>query len=408
MTTRATSQGWALDAAIAQGGFDALHPQARGIIEALGVDHTDFDKVFDQVRSGAMLPKAWSRVAGQAETGAEHYRTTGFTQTAADLYQRAAVLWAHAQYTIGDPADQRKAAFRRHVNACVDQFGSLRGNRVRRVVLDFDGGRIHGLLHLPAGEVRNAPAVLLGPGMDMIKEDFLAIAERYYTPRGIVALSVDGPGQGESIVDGVTVGLTNPERALSTFVDHLAGLPEVDPDRIGMFGVSMSGYWGHRLAATDHRLAALASFEGVTGDFATIFERAQPSFKTNYLRMAGYTDEAAFDRDLVAKLPLGDLVTAITCPTLIGIGEFDELSQLEQVISSYERMSAPKEIRVYENEFHPLGGVAAEAMRFAADWLIRALAGELAEPGRDERYYVHADGGVTEGTANPDWWRVSA
>lgn len=63
---------------------------------------------------------------------------------------------------------------------------------------------------------------------------------------------------------------------------------------------------------------------------------------------------------------------------------------------------------VYENEFHPMGGVAAEAMRFAADWLIRALAGELAEPGRDERYYVHADGGITEGTANPDWWRISS
>jgi hypothetical protein len=67
MTTRSTGQSWALDIALAQGGFDALHPQAKGTLEQLGHDHTDFDKVFELVRSGAMLPKAWATVAGQAE-----------------------------------------------------------------------------------------------------------------------------------------------------------------------------------------------------------------------------------------------------------------------------------------------------------------------------------------------------
>ena len=30
MTTRPTGQNWALDIALAQGGFDALHPKASG------------------------------------------------------------------------------------------------------------------------------------------------------------------------------------------------------------------------------------------------------------------------------------------------------------------------------------------------------------------------------------------
>jgi hypothetical protein len=167
----------------------------------------------------------------------------------------------------------------------------------------------------------------------------------------------------------------------------------------------MSGYWGHRLAATDHRLSALASFEGVTGDFATIFERAQPSFKANFMAMAGCDDERAFDRELAANLPLGDMVRGIECPVLIGIGEFDELSSLTQVIDSYEKIRAPKEIRVYENEFHPLGGVAGEAIGFAADWLSRALAGEF-DDSHDARYYMRADGRVDAGSANPTWWRA--
>src|SRR5580704_5841433 len=404
MTTRSTGQSWALDIALAQGGFDALHPGAKGTLEQLGHDHTDFDKVFDLVRSGAMLPKAWATVAGQAEERAAHHERNGFAQTAADLYVRAAVMWGRAQYSVFDAADPRKAAFREHANHCVGRLGTLRGGRVRRVVLDFEGKQIYGLLHLPPGEVRDAPAVILGPGMDMIKEDYIYAADRYYAPRGIVALSIEGPGQGESRAGGLIVDLTNYERAISRYIDHLASLPEVDAARIGMFGISMNGYWGLRAAATDRRLAALAAFEAVTGDFATIFERAQPTFKNNYMFMSGYSDEEAFDRELVARLPLGDLVAGITCPVLYGIGEFDELTQLEQAMASYERITAPKEMRVYENEFHPLGGVAAEVFRFGAEWVERALNGEFAEAGCDVRHYVHRDGRTTDGTANPTWW----
>ncbi|HEY1824248.1 MAG TPA: hypothetical protein VGG83_30450 [Trebonia sp.] len=120
--------------------------------------------------------------------------------------------------------------------------------------------------------------------------------------------------------------------------------------------------------------------------------------------MSGYSDEEAFDRDLAARMPLGDLVADIACPVLYGIGEFDELTQLEQALASYERVTAPKEMRVYEDEFHPLGGVAAEIFRFGAEWIERAVNGELAEPGRDVRHYVHRDGRTTDGTANPTWW----
>jgi hypothetical protein len=49
----------------------------------------------------------------------------------------------------------------------------------------------------------------------------------------------------------------------------------------------------------------------------------------------------------------------------------------------------------------PLGGVAVEVLRFGADRLDRALNGELREPGRDARYYVHRDGRITDGTAAP-------
>lgn len=405
MTTRSTAQNWSLDIALAEGGFNALHPGGKATLEQLGHDPTDFDKVFAQVKSGAMLPKAWSVVAAQAEERARHHEAHGFTRTASDLYLRAAVMYGRAQYSIFDSSDARKAALRERCDHCVDRLGALRGNTVRRVELEFDGNTIFGLLHLPAGDIVDAPAVILGPGMDMIKEDYIYAAERYYTARGVVALSIEGPGQGQTRSMGLTVGLDNYERAIETYAGYLANLPQVDASRIGMFGISMSGYWALRaLADPGTRLRAAATFEAVSGDFETIFEAAQPSFKNNYMYMAGYTDEAAFDRDLKERMPLGELVTHITRPVLLGIGEFDELTPVQNALATYERIRAPKEMRVYENEFHPLGGVAAEVFAFGAEWVLQALDGAFDESGRDERHFMRDDGTATENSADPQWW----
>lgn len=405
MTTRSSGQSWSLDIALAQGGFNALHPGGKGTLEQLGHDHTDFDKVFAMVQSGAMLPKAWAAVAAQAEQRAQHHDANGFARTASDLYLRAAVMYGRAQYSIFDAADARKTKLRERCDHCVDRLAELRENRVRRVELDFDGKTLFALLHLPAGEVVDAPAVILGPGMDMIKEDYIAAAERYYTSRGVVALSIEGPGQGETRSQGLTVGLDNYERAIEIYAGYLAELPQVDAARIGMFGISMSGYWALRaLSSPTTLLRAAATFEAVSGDFETIFESAQPSFKNNFMYMAGYTDEAAFDRDLKTRMPLGDLVRHITRPVLLGIGEFDELTPVENALATYERITAPKEMRVYEGQFHPLGGVAAEVFVFGADWVLRALDGEFDQPGRDVRHFMREDGAATENSADPQWW----
>jgi dienelactone hydrolase len=409
MTMRSRGQGWSLDIALAQGGFDALHPGGKGTLELLGHDHTDFDTVFALVQSGAMLPKAWAEVAGQAEARARHHEERGFLRTASDMYLRAAVMYGRAQYSIFDSGDERKARLRDRCDHCVDRLADLRENRVRRVELDFEGKTLFGLLHLPAGDVTAAPAVILGPGMDMIKEDYILAAERFYTNRGVVALSIEGPGQGQTRSLGLTVGLDNYERAIETYAGYLAGLPQVDPARIGMFGISMSGYWALRaIASPDTRLRAAATFEAVSGDFETIFEEAQPSFKNNYMYMAGYTDEDAFDRELKERMPLGDLVTRITKPVLLGIGEFDELTPVEKALATYERITAPKEMRVYEGQFHPLGGVAAEVFAFGADWVLRAVDGEFDRPGRDERHFMRSDGTATEASADPPWWLGAA
>jgi hypothetical protein len=59
---------------------------------------------------------------------------------------------------------------------------------------------------------------------------------------------------------------------------------------------------------------------------------------------------------------------------------------------------------VYEDEFHPLGGVAAEVFAFSADWILAALDRQFDQPGRDARHFMKRDGATVDGSADPTWW----
>jgi dienelactone hydrolase len=400
---RGTEQGWVFDTLLGLGGWDVIHPECRPFFEELGYYHSDVDMVFSRVKSASMLPKAWAEVAASVEAKAAFYRDAGFPLTARDLYGRASVLWGRAQYSYYND-DPRKFLFRDAGRACVDKLIDLNPTPIERVEIDFDGHTLFGLLHLPGAGAESGPAVILGPGMDTIKEDYTLVAQRYYIPRGLVALAIEGPGQGETLSNGLKVDLTNYERAVSAFIDYLVERPEVDPTRIGQWGMSMGSYWGLRCAATEPRLRVVATALGCYGDMNLIFNRAQPSYKMNFMYMSGYDHEEEFDRRLGSKMNLWKLAPQIECPVFMGIGEFDELTHLEDALALYETIRAPKEICVFGQEFHPLGGVAAEVFRFGAEWIERGLRGEFDVDGRDERRYMPREGEVRTGTASPPWW----
>jgi fermentation-respiration switch protein FrsA (DUF1100 family) len=95
--------------------------------------------------------------------------------------------------------------------------------------------------------------------------------------------------------------------------------------------------------------------------------------------MAGEDSETAFDR----AAPLHDLrgdIAEVRCPLLIVQGEFDELCTPQEVEAILGKATSPYEFRIYEDEFHPLGGVALEAYEGAADWLKDRLDGKPTRP----------------------------
>jgi cephalosporin-C deacetylase-like acetyl esterase len=402
MSKRANAQSWIVNSLIAASGYEVLHPESRHFLAELGYDPVHFDRVISRVKTGAQLPKAFSEVGLEVERKAKWYQEQGFDRAARDLYLRASLMFGHAHYFF-PLGDDRKDVFRAAVNRCTEEIIKLNPTRVERVEVPFEGQTIYGLAHYPA-QVQPAPLVILLPGMDMYKEEWTKVAQEYYASRGMIALAVDGPGQGESYSNGVLVSSDgNYERAISAFIDHMLTKPEVDREKIAIWGVSMGSYWGLRCAALDKRLTGVATAMGCYGNMETIFEKAQPGFKANFMRMTGYTDEDAFETDIVATMGVASLVDQIECPVMMTYGEFDELSTLPETIALFGKIKSPKRLMVFEQEFHSLGGVGAELIGSAADWIVNLFAGKI-DDAAGIQDYIGRDGRIGRGSAVPPWW----
>src|SRR5262249_40637334 len=122
----------------------------------------------------------------------------------------------------------------------------------RRVEIPFEGTRMVGVLREPPG-VGPHPVMIMIPGLDSAKEE-LRRTEELFLERGIATFSVDGPGQGEAEYDLAIRG--DWEVPGAAIIDYLVTEPALDPDRIGVWGVSLGGYYAPRVASGDGRVKA--------------------------------------------------------------------------------------------------------------------------------------------------------
>lgn len=120
------------------------------------------------------------------------------------------------------------------------------------------GERLAAHLYLPSGKTMALPAILLCHGFCGVKELLLPAFAEFFAARGFVAMTFDYRGFGES---GGEPGRLVPELQISDIqaaLDCLAAQPEVDADRLGLWGTSFGGANAIVAASRDPRIKALA------------------------------------------------------------------------------------------------------------------------------------------------------
>jgi dipeptidyl aminopeptidase/acylaminoacyl peptidase len=273
---------------------------------------------------------------------------------------------------------------------------------VERVEVPFGDTSLPGWLHIPPGhDGSRLPCVVVVDGMDGFKEAMVSLYGDRLLSRGLAVLAVDGPGQGECTTRDIHVTGSNWLDAGRAILPWLRARPEVDPDRIVVYGVSFGSYWATQLAAGSHGVigcaVALVCHEP---GCHTIFETASPTFKLRFMYMAGYEDEDDFD-SFVETFSLRGAGAELRCPYLVVAGERDELSPLEHTYRLLEEVGTPKEMVVYEGERHGLSATSASFLGpdwsdHVADWIHDRALGISPAPSR--HLFVDVMGRVHEST----------
>lgn len=341
-----------------------------------GFRPADVKRTTERIKVPGAVVKEWVRTASQEEAFAREAETAGHRESAAEFYYRAALYYGPTCGVIHANTPRKRDLYARLIH-CYQKFTELFDEAyVRRVEIPFENGRtIPGILQTVPG-AQKTPCVLVVPGMDTIKEYMPSPYHNHFRRRGMATLTIDGPGQGESNVRETWVTLDNFERAGSAAIDFLERRPEIDASRIGTYGWSMGSYWAPRIAAHDSRVKAVVGAMGVYEQKDTIFKQSKPAYRANYMYMSNIFDEDAFDQ-MAAQMTLEPIADKIKCPTLLAMGEFDELCPLEDGERFFNALRCPKELWVFENETHTFGGRLPDFYLFVADWMRDALDGRF-------------------------------
>jgi dienelactone hydrolase len=399
MTRRFAEQRWTLDNIIRANGIDWDQPRSLYLAAPCGVEAgADFAAIRARVQKMADIGPAFEATAKRREGKARAAQADGNTVTARDNWFMAAIHYGAAEWPYDD-SGAKHIELHHKKRECYANYAKLADHHVEAVSVPFKGKAIPAWFHLPPGYTSGRlPVVISIPGMDSFKETGVALANDRWLSRGAAVLSIDGPGQYESPLNGVYVSMQDWIGAGPAVVDWLSARPEIDAKRIGVTGTSFGSFFATIMTAHEPRIAATAvASTCLEPGCHTIFEEASPTFKKRFMWMSNFTDEAKFDA-FAKTLTWEGHVDKIRTPYLVVAGEADELSPLEFTERMIRTMTGPRQLVIYADSRHSVGGVPAANLGpfppgLVADWLIARLNGK---PFASERWFVQPTGQVVK------------
>jgi 2,6-dihydroxypseudooxynicotine hydrolase len=334
-----------------------------------GVTAGDFERITASLDSWDQWCAGWSEVAAEHEQLGRDALAAGREMSAGAHLSQAAVYYHFAKFLFVDDLAQMRAAHLRAV-ACLTDALPFLDPPGRRVEIGFEGARIVGILREPTAQGPH-PVMIMIPGLDSTKEE-LRSTEELFLERGIATFSVDGPGQGEAEYDLAIRG--DWEVPGGAIIDYLATQPSLDPDRIGVWGVSLGGYYAPRVASGDERVKACIALAGPFV-FAANWDNL-PILTREAFRVRSKSPDEQTARARAAELSLEGRAELIRCPLLAVMGRLDRLIPWQHAQRLVDEAGGPAELLLLDKGNHGCANLAPFHRYAAADW----AAGKLGAP----------------------------
>ncbi len=329
---------------------------------ANGVDTSDYARITAGIERWDDWCAAWCAAADDHANLAMAALAGGHDRTAGEAFARAATYYHFGRFLFVHDRDQERHAHRRAVES-LDAALPLLVPRGRRELVPFEGTTLAAVFRTPSGPGPHAAVVLI-PGLDSTKDEFREV-ERTFLDRGMATFAVDGPGQGESEwtlpirPDWEVVG--------AALLAHLATIPEVDRERVGVWGVSLGGYYAARVAATDLPIRATIALSGPF-DFGASYESLNALTRRAFeVRSHSATPGAA--AHFANELTMAGRARAIRTPLLVVMGKRDRLFSWHDGERLVREAGENATLLALDNGNHGCANVVNWHRPQSADWM---------------------------------------
>ena len=331
-----------------------------------GVPLTDFQEVTASIDRWEGWCSAWSARAAIHETLGDKALANAFKLSAAEHYTRAAVCYHFGKFLFVNDLPQMRAAHMKSV-ACRNKALPLLKPPGARVEIPYEGKQLYGNLRKPAG-VAKPPVVVMCMGLDSAKEE-MDDYENRFLERDVATLAFDGPGQGEAeYYFGICPEYEKPVKAV---IDYLEGRDDIDAERVGIWGVSLGGYYAPRAACFEKRIKACVALSGAYERTAS-FE-GRPIINVEAFRVRSKSANLEEAGKVAERMSLKGIAKNITCPIYIVAGTRDRLTPHTHAEKLAAEVSGPCELSVIEGGNHVVNNLWYRYRDQTADWLATQL-----------------------------------
>jgi dipeptidyl aminopeptidase/acylaminoacyl peptidase len=263
-----------------------------------------------------------------------------------------------------------------------DNAGIDSGIDVRSIAWRSDGFDDQGWLLTPHGAAAGTRMPLItvvhgGPAAAEQPYYFGPGFERALLDRG-AALFLPNPrgsyGQGEAFTQGVVRDLGHADlRDILAGLDEVLRIAPVDPDRLGITGVSYGGFMTLWATTQTHRFRAAVARAGISDWLSYYGENGIGGWLLPYFGASVYDDPAVYAR----SSPVGFVRQAAT-PTLLLVGQRDvecPPPQSQEFWHALRELGTPTGFVVYPGQGHDYWDAASigDAERRANAWFDRYL-----------------------------------
>lgn len=300
--------------------------------------------------------------------------------------ERAALYLLNGERMQAHGTPGRTETFRR-ARDCFDKGMILSKANCIRVEVPLQTGTMPALWTQAPGDGQK-PAVVYCNGLDSSKELlYWSGLPQALAQRGISTLCVDQPGTGEALRLQNLPATPYSEQWASRAVDWLEMQNNVDPNRIGMTGISLGGHYAPRAVAYEPRFASGACW-GANHNWAEVQqkrlrqegENPVPHYWAHVMWVFGASDMEDFHAK-TADMNLNGHMERIKVPFLVTHGANDRQIGVEYAHQAYGQLTnSPKaELKIFTPREGGIEHVGADNMSFGrdmiADWFAETLGG---------------------------------